>query len=92
VYPDDDGSPKSPEAVSKTFERLVKGKTTLPYYSFHALRHTHASILIAEKWQAKDIQARLGHATIGITMDTYGHLFPGHDTEAVGKLDAAMGF
>ena len=42
---------------------------------FHDLRHFYASTLIAANLNPKVIQARLGHATITETMDTYGHLF-----------------
>lgn len=43
---------------------------------FHDLRHTCASILISQSAHPKEIQARLGHASIMTTMDRYGHLFP----------------
>lgn len=43
---------------------------------FHDLRHTCASILIAQGAHPKEIQARLGHASIRTTLDTYGHLLP----------------
>ena len=43
---------------------------------FHDLRHTCASILIAQGAHPKEIQARLAHASIMTTMDRYGHLFP----------------
>jgi hypothetical protein len=44
--------------------------------SFHATRHTHASLLIAASVHPKAIQARLGHASITTTLNTYGHLMP----------------
>ncbi len=50
---------------------------------FHDLRHFYASMLIAANLNPKVIQARLGHATITETMDTYGQLFP--DAEDVGR-------
>ena len=40
------------------------------------LRHTCASLLIAQGASVKAVQAQLGHATASITLDTYGHLFP----------------
>jgi integrase len=49
--------------------------------SFHALRHAHASILIKGGTHMKVISQRLGHSSIDITMDTYGHLLPGVATE-----------
>ncbi|WP_432864569.1 tyrosine-type recombinase/integrase [Microbispora rosea] len=50
---------------------------------FHDLRHFYASSLIRANLNPKVIQARLGHATIAETMDTYGHLFP--DDEDLGR-------
>jgi integrase len=55
---------------------------------FHDLRHTCAAILIGQGWNPKQIQARLGHATVRTTLDRYGHLFEGHDEELLERLDA----
>ncbi len=57
---------------------------------FHDLRHFYASALIAANLNPKVIQARLGHATMAETMDTYGHLFP--DAEDLGRtaVDQAL--
>jgi len=61
----------------------------LPHtYGYHSLRHTYASALIAQGLHARVIQARLGHASIVETMDTYGHLFPDANEETTGALDA----
>jgi integrase len=51
--------------------------------SFHALRHTHASLLLASGIHPKIVQERLGHANINMTLDTYSHLVPGMQKEAV---------
>ncbi|MET3926632.1 tyrosine-type recombinase/integrase [Devosia sp. 2618] len=50
------------------------GKKTARY-TFHALRHFRASLLIADGANPKEVQAELGHATIAVTMDTYASLF-----------------
>lgn len=42
--------------------------------SFHALRHTHASVLLAEGVSIHTISARLGHADVGVTQETYAHV------------------
>jgi hypothetical protein len=55
---------------------------------FHDLRHTCASLLIAAGAHAKSIQARLGHSTITMTMDRYGHLLPSLDDALAATLDA----
>jgi integrase len=62
-------------------------------YSFHALRHAAASLFIAHLgWTPKRVQAVLGHSSISMTFDRYGHLFadPAGDREAMKKLEAAI--
>jgi integrase len=48
----------------------------------HDVRHSYASAALAAGIPAKIISERLGHANIGITMDTYSHVLPGLDAEA----------
>jgi integrase len=56
---------------------------------FHDLRHTCVSLLIAAGVHAKAIQSRLGHSSIQLTMDVYGHMLPSLDEAANDALDAA---
>lgn len=58
-----------------------------PLYRFHDLRHTCAALLIAQGAHPKEIQERLGHSTIRITFDRYGHLFPSLDERLKDGLD-----
>ena len=53
----------------------------------HECRHTFASLMIAAGVNAKALQTYMGHASITITMDRYGHLMPGNESEAAGMLD-----
>lgn len=53
----------------------------------HDLRHTAAALGIAAGAHPKVLQIRLGHASIAITLDRYGHLFPGHDDGLADDLD-----
>lgn len=55
---------------------------------FHDLRHTCASILIAQGAHPKEIQSRLGHSSITTTMDRYGHLFPALGEQLDEQLEA----
>jgi integrase len=55
---------------------------------FHDLRHTCAALLIAAGAHSKAIQQRLGHSSIQITMDRYGHLLPDADDRLADVLDA----
>jgi integrase len=61
----------------------ISKDTPHPKYGLHALRHAAASLLIAEEPNAKRIQAIMGHSTIAVTFDTYGHLFPTPESEAM---------
>jgi integrase len=67
------------------------------YYGLHSLRHFNASWLINRKADGglelppKIVQERLGHSTIGMTMDTYGHLFPrGREDVEITELERAL--
>jgi integrase len=60
-----------------------------PKYGLHAFRHFFASWLIDQGFGPKRVQSMMGHATINMTFDTYGHLFPAeddHDRFAAGEL------
>ena len=68
-------------------------KTGKPKYRFHSLRHVAASLFIAYLgWSPKRVQAVMGHASITMTFDRYGHLFddPEGDREAMKRLEAAV--
>jgi len=51
-------------------------------FGIHALRHAAASLFIEQGWNPKKIQTLLGHASINMTMDVYGHLFESPDEDA----------
>ena len=56
------------------------------HLDFHSLRHTCGAWLAMAGEHPKTVQAVMRHSSITLTMDTYGHLFPGQEAEAVGKL------
>ena len=58
---------------------------------FHALRHTCGAWLAMAGEHPKVIQSVMRHSVITLTMDTYGHLFPGQEADAVGKMRGIMG-
>jgi integrase len=62
----------------------------LPTVSFHALRHTHASALIAAGIDVVKISKRLGHASPTVTPRIYAHLFNRSDEAAAVAIDAVM--
>jgi integrase len=58
--------------------------------TLHAARHTYASLMVAAGVNAKALSTFMGHATVGITLDLYGHLLPGSEAEAADLLDAFL--
>jgi integrase len=84
-----DGSPLQPRSLTHEWIRLI-GKTSLPRIRFHDLRHTHASQMLAAGVHPKIASERLGHATIGITLDLYSHVMPGMQADAAEQVDAAI--
>jgi integrase len=59
----------------------------MPDLKFHELRHTNASLLIAQNVNIRTISKRLGHAGTSITTDIYAHALRRPDQEAAEKLD-----
>lgn len=62
----------------------------LRHVTMHSLRHTYASLRIAQGENPKYISEQMGHASINITMDRYGHLFPSTKREAPARLEAQL--
>ena len=84
-----DGSPLQPRSLTHEWVRLIT-KTTLPRIRFHDLRHTHASQMLSAGVHPKVASERLGHSTIGITLDLYSHVMPGMQADAAEQVDAAI--
>ena len=86
VFPSQIGTPLDESNVLLRFQKTCTDNG-LPKLRLYDLRHTHASLLINEGVHPKKIAARLGHASITLTMDTYGHLFDGSDQDAADKIE-----
>ena len=65
-------------------------KANLAAIGLHEARHTFASLMIAAGVNAKAISTYMGHSSVMITLDRYGHLMPGNEAEAAGLLDAYL--
>ena len=76
-----DGKPMHPSTISKWFVKYV-GQIGLPVINFHGLRHTNASLLVAQNIDIAVISARLGHAQISTTLDFYLHPLLSHNRKA----------
>jgi len=59
----------------------------LPKLRFHDLRHAHATLLLLQGVHPKIVSERLGHASIGITLDTYSHVLPSLQNDAADAFD-----
>ena len=90
VFTAEDGSLFHPDHLTKLFDRLVK-RAGIPRIRLHDLRHTHATLALQRGIHPKVISERLGHASIGITLDTYSHAFPALQEDAAEQI-AAMVF
>ncbi|WP_145038641.1 tyrosine-type recombinase/integrase [Paenibacillus sp. Y412MC10] len=80
------GGPATTRSVYKAWERFIE-KCKAPKITFHDLRHTHVSMLIKQGVHMKVISERLGHSSISVTMDIYGHLLPNMQEQAAELID-----
>ncbi len=83
------GRPLSQRNVLRAFKILLR-RGGLPDVPFHPLRHTHATLLLAQSVHPKVVQERLGHATIAMTLDIYSAYIPSMGRVAADKLDALL--
>jgi integrase len=81
-----DGLPLNPDTLSAGWARHLR-KQTLPPVRFHDLRHAHATLMLTQGVHPKVVSERLGHASVGITLDTYSHVLPSLQQEAAQAFD-----
>jgi integrase len=81
--------PFQPKSLSNRAGRDWKRAALRPI-TLHECRHTFASLMIAAGVNAKALSTYMGHASVMITLDRYGHLMPGNEREAAGLLDAFL--
>jgi integrase len=86
VFTSSTGTPKGPRNLVREFKSLLQ-TAGLPNIRFHDLRHTAASLMLMSNMPIMRITRQLGHAKPSTTLDIYGHLIPGLETEAVEKID-----
>jgi integrase len=84
------GERLDPSNLRKVFWNML-AKAKLRRVRFHDLRHSFGSLLIAQGESLAYIKDQLGHSSIKITVDTYGHLVPGGNRQAVDRLDDVPG-
>ncbi len=86
VFPNTLGKPENNSNVLRRVFHPALRRAGLRKVRFHDLRHTYASLLIANGEHPKYIQTQMGHSSIKVTMDTYGHLMQATNAQAAEKL------
>lgn len=84
-----DGQPLRPDTISKQFRTVARAADS--DVTFHGLRHTHASLMLAAGADLKVTLSRLGHSSISITADLYTHVASDQDRRAAEALNAHLG-
>lgn len=86
VFTNDKGKPMHPESVSAGFKRIIK-KYNLPDVTLHSLRHSNATIMIANHIPLTTVAKRLGHADASTTSKIYAHAIRSADEAASEIID-----
>jgi integrase len=87
VFTSSTGTMLNPDNFRKRDWPHPLAKAGLRCIRIHDLRHTFASLLIQNGESLVYVKEQLGHHSIRVTVDTYGHLVPGGNRAAVDKLD-----
>jgi integrase len=83
------GTPIDPRNANRQFGEFLR-RNELPQIRVHDLRHTAASLLLAQGFSLEDVKRYLGHSSIVQTSNTYGHLVAGRSAEVAAGMDRAV--
>ena len=84
------GTAMDPAGATREYHALLES-AELPSVRFHDLRHTAATLLLAQRVDPRTIMETLGHSQISLTLNTYSHVLPALQKDAAAKLDAVLG-
>ncbi len=90
VFTDLHGGYFNPRYLGKLFDKVL-AEADLPHMRFHDLRHSAATLLLSMGVHVKVVQEILGHSNITMTADTYSHVLPSMQEDAMGKWDNEFG-
>jgi integrase len=85
----EDGNIWKPDTMTSDFGDLTD-RAGLTGVRLHDMRHSHATQLLLQGVNPKIVSERLGHSTVGITLDIYSHILPGMQEQAATKIDSAL--
>ena len=83
------GTPLEGGKVTRGFQEKL-ARAGLPKLRTHDLRHTFASLLLAQGLHPRIVMETLGHSQISLTMNTYSHVMPAMQREAADRMDAIL--
>ena len=87
VFRTKSGRPYDPRNVTRTYKRVLQAAGLNSSLTLHDLRHTHASLLLAQGIHPKVVSERLGHTNIEVTLNTYSHVLQPMQSQAAEALD-----
>jgi len=87
VFPNAAGEPMNYSNMVQRYYRKALKDAGIPQIRFHDLRHTYASLLLAQGENVKYIQTQMGHSSPTVTLNVYAHLMKGENQEAACRLE-----
>jgi integrase len=85
-FASDEGTPLHYGNLTKRYYRHILVSAGLGHFTLYSLRHSCATLLLADRVNIKVIQERLGHADISLTLSTYSHVLEGMQEHASGRM------
>jgi integrase len=89
VFASSVGTPLEPRNVTRQFKALLKA-AGLPDIRLHDLRHSCATLLLAQGVSPRVVMETLGHSQVSLTLNTYSHVLPALQREAAAKMNAVF--
>ena len=89
IFPSALGTPLDPDNVSHWFSRICR-RSGLGHWHLHELRHSGASLMLAQGTDLYVVSEVLGHSSVAITKDVYGHLVEGQKRAAAARMSEAL--
>ena len=86
VFTTETGAPLDGCNINRTFKAVLR-RAGLPAIRYHDLRHTAATLLLAQGVDPRTIMETLGHSQISLTLNTYAHVVPALQRKAAAKMD-----
>jgi integrase len=84
------GTPIEPRRITREFRALLE-RADLPTIRLHDLRHSCATLLLAQGVSPRVVMETLGHSQVSLTLNTYSHVLPALQRDAATKMDAILG-